>query len=105
MSARAFAFIVQSKCLSSVSSAGRATPVAALWTSTSSGPSALHLLGDLRRRDVAADERHVGAECLDLARRLLGRPVVSEVADRDPRRALLGEAAWRSRGRCLASLP
>ena len=39
-SARAFAFSVQSQCLSSVSSAGRITPVAALWTSTSSGPSA-----------------------------------------------------------------
>ena len=39
-SARAFAFIVQSQCLSSVSSAGRITPVAALCTSTSSGPSA-----------------------------------------------------------------
>ena len=39
-SARAFAVIVQSQCLSSVSSAGRITPVAALWTSASSGPSA-----------------------------------------------------------------
>ena len=38
--ARAFAVIVQSQCLSSVSSAGRITPVAALCTSTSSGPSA-----------------------------------------------------------------
>ena len=38
-SARAFAFSVQSQCLSSVSSAGRITPVAALWTSASSGPS------------------------------------------------------------------
>ena len=38
-SARAFALIVQSQCLSSVSSAGRITPVAALWTSTSSAPS------------------------------------------------------------------
>jgi hypothetical protein len=37
--ARAFAASVQSQCLSSVSSAGRITPVAALWTSTSSGPS------------------------------------------------------------------
>ena len=39
-SARAFAFSVQSQCLSSVSSAGRITPVAALWTTASSGPSA-----------------------------------------------------------------
>ena len=39
-SARALAFSVQSQCLSSVSSAGRTTPVAALWTRTSSGPSA-----------------------------------------------------------------
>ena len=38
-SARAFAFSVQSQCLSSVSSARRTTPVAALWTSTSSAPS------------------------------------------------------------------
>ena len=38
-SARVFAVIVQSQCLSSVSSAGRITPVAALWTSTSSAPS------------------------------------------------------------------
>ena len=38
--ARAFAFSVQSQCLSSVSSAGRITPVAALWTKTSIGPSA-----------------------------------------------------------------
>ena len=38
-SARAFAVIVQSQCLSSVSSAGRMTPVAALCTSTRSGPS------------------------------------------------------------------
>ena len=39
ISARAFADIVQSKCLSSASTAGRMTPVAALWTSTVSGPS------------------------------------------------------------------
>ena len=39
-SARAFALSVQSQCLSSVSSAGRMTPVAAAWTSASSGPSA-----------------------------------------------------------------
>ena len=38
--ARAFADNVQSQCLSSISSAGRTTPVAALWTTTSSGPSA-----------------------------------------------------------------
>ena len=38
-SARVFAVIVQSQCLSSVSSAGRITPVAALWTSTLSAPS------------------------------------------------------------------
>ena len=37
--AREFAASVQSQCLSSVSSAGLITPVAALWTSTSSGPS------------------------------------------------------------------
>ena len=37
--ARAFADIVQSKCLSSASTAGRITPVAALWTSAFSGPS------------------------------------------------------------------
>ena len=39
-SARAFADNVQSQCLSSVSSAGLITPVAAPWTSTSSEPSA-----------------------------------------------------------------
>ena len=38
--ARAFAESVQSQCLSSVSSAGRITPVAALWTTASNGPSA-----------------------------------------------------------------
>jgi hypothetical protein len=37
-SARAFADSVQSQCLSSVSSAGRITPVAALCTRTSIGP-------------------------------------------------------------------
>ena len=37
--ARALAESVQSQCLSSVSSAGRMTPVAAAWTRTSSGPS------------------------------------------------------------------
>ena len=39
-SARVFAVSVQSQCLSLVSSAGLITPVAALWTSTSSAPSA-----------------------------------------------------------------
>jgi hypothetical protein len=39
-SARAFAASVQSQCLSSVSSAGRITPVAALWTTTRYGPPA-----------------------------------------------------------------
>ena len=39
-SARAFALSVQSQCLSSVSSAGRITPVAALWTTTRYGPAA-----------------------------------------------------------------
>ena len=72
-SARAFAAIVQSQCLSSVSSAGRMTPVAALWTSTSSGPSAgdlgLHALG----RDVAADEHRLRAERAQLLGRVLGR--------------------------------
>jgi hypothetical protein len=38
-SALAFAASVQSQCLSSVSSAGRITPVAALCTSAFSGPS------------------------------------------------------------------
>ena len=57
MRARAFALIVQSKCLSSVSSAGRATPVAALWTRTSSGPRAATCSATFARRDVAADER------------------------------------------------
>ena len=37
--ALALAASVQSQCRSSVSSAGRITPVAALWTNTSSGPS------------------------------------------------------------------
>ena len=39
-SERAFAFSVQSQCLSSVSSAGRTTPVAALCTITRYGPAA-----------------------------------------------------------------
>ena len=38
-SARAFAASVQSQCLSSASSAGAMTPVAALWTSDVEGPS------------------------------------------------------------------
>ena len=38
-SARAFAESVQSQCLSCTSSAGSITPVAALWTTTSNGPS------------------------------------------------------------------
>ena len=37
--ALAFAFIVQSQCFSSSSSAGRMTPVAAFETRTSSGPT------------------------------------------------------------------
>ncbi len=37
-SALALAPSVQSQCLSSVSSAGRITPVAALWTTTFQGP-------------------------------------------------------------------
>ena len=53
-SARAFAFSVQSQCLSSVSSAGLITPVAALWTSTSNGPSSAASSRDPLGGDVAA---------------------------------------------------
>ena len=77
---------------SSASSAGWLTPLAALWTSTSSGPSAAtsceHALGG----DVAADERRLGAERAQLLGRLLGRAVAAEVADRDPLRAVACEA-------------
>ena len=45
-SARAFAFIVQSQCLSSVSSAGRITPVAALCTTHAIRPVRRELLDD-----------------------------------------------------------
>ena len=91
-SARAFAFSVQSQCLSSVSSAGRITPVAALWTRTSSGPSSATCSSDALRRDVAADEDRLGPERSQLVRRLLGGGVRAHVADRDARGAVAGEA-------------
>ena len=90
--ARAFAFSVQSQCLSSVSSALRTTPVAALWTSTSSGPSAAHLREHAVRRDVAADEHRLGAGRAQLLGGRLGGLVVAEVADRDALRAVAREA-------------
>ena len=91
-SARALAASVQSQCLSSVSSAGRATPVAALWTSTSSGPSASTSSRDARRRDVAAHEHRLGAARAQLVGGGLGSRVVPHVADRDALGALVGEA-------------
>ena len=68
------------------------TPVAALWTSTSSGPSAA--TSSSTRADVTlpADEHRLGAERAQLLGRLLGGPVVAQVADRDARRAVAGEA-------------
>ena len=53
---------VQSQCLSSISSAGRITPVAALWTKASSGPSARTCSSTRARADVAADQNRLGAE-------------------------------------------
>ena len=50
------------------------------------------LLDDARRRDVAAHEHGLGTPLADLLRSLLGRGVVPHVADRDPRRAQVGEA-------------
>ena len=69
--ARAFADSVQSQCFSSVSSAGRMTPVAAAWTKTSIGPRARDLLRDARGRDVAAHEDDLDAELAELGRGLL----------------------------------
>ena len=68
------------------------TPVAALWTSTSSGPSAATCSRDARGGDVAAHEHGLGAERPELVRGLLGRRVRAQVADRDARRALAREA-------------
>ena len=68
------------------------TPVAALWTSTSSGPSAA--TSSSTRSEVtlprtsttsAPSARSSSAVCL-------GRAVVAQVADRDPLRAVLREA-------------
>ena len=87
-SAFAFAPSVQSQCLSSVSSAGLMTPVAALWTRTSSRPERLDLLGDAARGDVAAHEDRLRAERAQLCCGLLRCRVGAEVADRDPRCAV-----------------
>ena len=102
-SARAFAPSVQSQCLSSVSSAGRMTPVAALWTSASSGPSAGHLAGDALGRDVAAHEHRLGAELAQLLGRLLGgaRRSAGSRSRPAPRRG--GRSGARSPCRCRAS--
>ena len=81
-SARAFADSVQSQCLSTVSSAGRMTPVAAAWTSTSSVPSAATssaMLGG----DVPAKEDWLDAELRQLRSRVLSGLVSAHVADGD----------------------
>ena len=96
---------VQSQCLSSVSSAGRTTPVAALWTSTSSGPSAATSVEHAVGRDVAADEHRLGAGRAQLLGRRLGRLVVAEVADRDALRRRRARSGARSRARSRASRP
>ena len=81
--ARAFAASVQSKRLSVVSSAGRITPVAAQWTSASSGPSAATSSATRARGDVAADEDRSAPS--PAAPRRSPRPRRrSQVADRDP---------------------
>ena len=67
------------------------TPVAALWTSTSSGPSAATSLEHALRGDVAADEHRLGAERAELVGGLLGGAVVAQVADRDALRAVARE--------------
>ena len=77
---------------SSASSAGLLTPLAALCTSTSSGPSAATSAEHAVGGDVAAHERRLGAERAQLLGRLLGGPVAAEVADRDPLRAVACEA-------------
>ena len=64
------------------------TPVAALWTKTSSAPELADLLEHLVRGDVAADEHRLGAERAQLRRRLLRGRVRAHVADRDPGGAL-----------------
>ena len=58
-SARAFAVSVHSQCFGSVSSAGRITPVAALWTSTSRGPSAS--TSSSTRSDVTLPRTRIGS--------------------------------------------
>ena len=104
-SARAFAFSVQSQCFSSSSSAGRITPVAALGTSTSSGPSSstneAAFSGRRRCRGGASARRRARG-----ARRRSPRPpVVPQVADRDARRAERRRSGARSPCRSRASRP
>ena len=50
------------------------------------------LLEDAVGRDVAADERRLGAERAQLVGRRLGRAVAAEVPDRDPLRAVACQA-------------
>ena len=80
-SARAFALSVQSQCLSSVSSAGRITPVAALWTTTRYGPAAASSATTRRLRDLAAHEHRLGAGRAHRLGRRLRRRVVAHVAE------------------------
>ena len=66
-SARAFAFSVQSQCWSSVSSAGRITPVAALCTTTRYGPCDASSATTFSFDDLAAHEHGLGAGRADLS--------------------------------------
>ena len=67
------------------------TPVAALCTSAPQRPELGDFARDALRRDVAADEDRLGPLGAELLGGLLGRLVVPEVADADPRRALVRE--------------
>ena len=89
-SARAFALSVQSQCLSSVSSAGLMTPVAALCTSTSRRPSAATSSATWWTRRCRARGGSLPRSRSSSAG--LGGAIVSQVADGDARRALVGEA-------------
>ena len=82
---------VQSQCFVEASSAGTLTPLAALCTSTSSGPSAA--TSSSTRSEPTLPRTSVGSrsERAQVVGRLLGGAVAAEVADRDAFRAVAGE--------------
>ena len=91
-SERAFAFSVQSQCLSSVSSAGPDHARRRVVDEDVERPERPDLLEHALGGDVAPDEHRLGAERAQLVRRLLGGRVRAHVADRDPGGAVAGEA-------------